>query len=374
MGTIMTNPFAIIGAGIAGASLAYRLARAGREIVVVDDGRPGRATGWTPGGINPLHGPGFPDITAGFYRAAYRLHLEQKDAVRAASGIDFAWHPVDRLFLAKDERQAAVTRAFTEHYEALDGFWARWMEPAEIAKWDKRVGEQWVGGLLTGGNIRLDAERYRLALLDAAARAGARVVTGTVARVDSTAGRIGSIDWGDGSIAVDGLCMAAGFWAGTDVAGWEPGAVVPTSPVSGDLLLVRSADPLPLADISSGLTAIYRHDQDYFWIGGTARRDGPIGTTTDAIERELVAGAASLMPGWTNYNIVGRSSAARPTSTDNLPIVGRAPAFENGWIINGLGGKGILLSVWAADGIARMIEAGGDLPDFAPVAPGRTFG
>jgi glycine/D-amino acid oxidase-like deaminating enzyme len=168
--------------------------------------------------------------------------------------------------------------------------------------------------------------------------------------------------------------MAAGYWAGADIAGWEPGPLVDTGPVTGDLLMVRSADALPLADISSGLTAIYRHDQDYFWIGGTVRRDGPIGTTTDAIERELVEGAASLMPGWTNYSIVGRSSAARPTSADNLPIVGQAPAYENGWIINGLGGKGILLSVWAADGIVRMIDAGGDLPDFAPVAPGRMVG
>lgn len=59
----MSLPFAVIGAGISGASLAYRLAREGREVLVVDDGRPGRATGWTPGGINPLHGPGFPDVT-----------------------------------------------------------------------------------------------------------------------------------------------------------------------------------------------------------------------------------------------------------------------------------------------------------------------
>jgi glycine oxidase len=370
----MSLPFAVIGAGISGASLAYRLAREGRDVLVVDDGRPGRATGWTPGGINPLHGPGFPDITAGYYRDAYRLHLAQKDEVRAISGIDFAWHGVDRLFLARDERQAEATRGFTEHYEALDGFWARWMEPAEIAAWDPRVGRDWVGGLLTGGNIRLDAERYRLALLAAAARSGARVVTGTVASIASSEGRVEAVDWGEGAVPVEGVCMAAGYWAGADIAGWEPGAVVETGPVTGDLLMVRSADALPLADISSGLTAIYRHDQDYFWIGGTVRRDGPIGTTTDAIERELVEGAASLMPGWTDYSIVGRSSAARPTSADNLPIVGRAPEYENGWIINGLGGKGILLSVWAADGIARMIDVGGDLPDFVPVAPGRMVG
>jgi len=367
----LTKPFAIIGAGVSGANLAYRLARAGRKVLVVDDQRPGRATGWTPGGINPLHGPGFPDITAGYYRDAYRLHMEQMADVRSASGIEFGWHGVERLFLAKDERGAQVTRDFTPFYEELDGFWARWMEPTEIAAWDGRIGKDWIGGLLTGGNVRLDAERYRLALVAAAACAGAKVVTGSLKSISASHGRIESIDWGEGPVAIDGLCMAAGCWAGSDVAGWEPGNVVPCGPVMGDLLMVRSADALPLADISSGLTAIYRHDQDYFWIGGTVRRDGPMGQTTDAIVEELVAGALSLMPGWTNYSIVGRSSGSRPTSKDNLPVVGQTPSYENGWIINGLGGKGILLCTWAADLIVRMIDAGGELPEFAPVSPSR---
>ena len=132
----MTDRIAIIGAGIAGACLAYRLALAGREVVVVDDGRPGRATGWNPGGINPLHGPGFPGVMERFYRDAFRLHAEQQSQVRAASGIDFGWRIVERLFLAADEEEAGQLRGLGDFYDALDGFDARWMEPGEIAAWD----------------------------------------------------------------------------------------------------------------------------------------------------------------------------------------------------------------------------------------------
>lgn len=343
-------------------------------MLVIDDQRPGRATSWTPGGINPLHGPGFPYVTAGFYREAYRLHLEQMAEVRATSGIEFGWHGVDRLFLARDERGAEVTRSFIEHYEAMDGFSARWLEPSDIAQWDHRIDSSWVGGLLTRGNVRLDAERYRLALLAAAASAGSRVIGARLTSVTGEKNRVLSVDWGEGPVEVSGLCIAAGCWGGKDIAGWEPGEVVPVRPVMGDLLMVRSADPLPRADVSSGLTAIYRHDQDYFWIGGTVREDGPMGETTDAIVDELKAGARSLMPGWNSYSIVGRSSGARPTSADNLPVVGRAPSYENGWIINGLGGKGILLCTWAADVIMRMMAQEHDLPGLEHVAPGRMAG
>jgi len=54
-----------------------------------------------------------------------------------------------------------------------------------------------------------------------------------------------------------------------------------------------------------------------------------------------------------------------------LPVVGRAPSYENGWIINGLGGKGMLLSAWAAHSLVRMMDAGDDLPEFASVSPSR---
>lgn len=365
------SPISIIGAGIAGAYLAYRLAHAGYSVLIVDDERPGRATGWNPGGINPLHGPGFPGVMETFYRDAYQLHAEQHEHLRAVSGIDFGWRVVDRLFLAKDEQEANELRGYADPYNALDGFWARWMAPTEIVQWDPRIGSSWAGGLLTRGNVRVDAERYRLALLAAAVRLGAQVVSGRLLAVEANGDSIVSVDWGDGKIPISQLCMAAGAWAGTDVAGWSPGNVVPVGPVIGDLLLVQSADAPPLADVSNGLTAIYQHDHDYFWIGGTTRQEGPLGESTEEIERGLLDGARSLMPGWSSPRVASRSSAARPSSADGLPVVGQTPNYRNGWIINGLGGKGILLSAWAAEIIAQMIAADGELSEFAPVSPGR---
>ena len=367
----MADCIAIIGAGISGAWLAYRLAAAGQTVLVIDDERTGRATGWNPGGINPLHGPGFPGVMEDFYREAFEIHSAQYEHIQSASGIDFGWRVVDRLFLASSAAEADQLREHQLHYKLFPGFSGEWLDQAELIGWDSRVAAGWTGGLLTRGNVRVDSERYRLALLTAASAIGAQLITGTLKCVGVNGDRITSIDWGQGRTAVSALCMATGSWSGDAIDGWSPGATVPVSALIGDLLLVRSNATPPLADINHGLTAIYQHEGDCFWIGGTTRREGPLGKTTEEIERRLIDGAQALMPGWAISEVVGRSSAARPSSADQLPIVGRTLNYQNGWIINGLGGKGILLSAWAADCMVRMIRAGEELPELARVSPSR---
>jgi glycine oxidase len=351
--------------------LAYRLARADRPVLVIDDARPGRASSWNPGGINPLHGPGFAGVMERFYREAFQLHVEQHEHVRDASGIEFGWRVVDRLFLAKDEQEVQELRGYTDYYNGLDGFRAQWMDAAAIARWDPRINPSWAGGLMTRGNVRVDAERYRLALLAAATAMGTEVVTARLQAVEASSNRIETVDFGEGRVPVAALCMATGAWSGEKIDGWSPGKTVAVAPAIGDLLFVQ-ADAPPPADVSHGLTAIYHHDGHNFWIGGTTRRKGPLGETTKEIEQELLDGARSLLSGW-SPRLLARSSAARPSSGDDLPVVGQTPNYENGWIINGLGGKGMLLSAWAAQIIVAMIDAGGELPDFAAVSPARSI-
>lgn len=367
----MTAPIAIIGAGISGASLAYRLTRRGHAVLIVDDGRPGRATGWNPGGINPLHGPGFPGPMAPIYHQAHRLHLDQQADVRALSDIDYGWRTIDRLFLAANADEAASLQALAPHYEALDGFSARWMDNGDIARWDERVGPAWIGGLMTRGNARLDAERYRLALIAAATRRGARLVNGRVECVTGVGDRIAGIRWAEGRADISALCMATGSWAEDRIAGWSPGATVMVTPLIGDLLLIKAAGGPPLADVSHGLVALYQHDRDHYWLGGTERTAGPLGDGGAAIRDRLIAGARRLMPGWRSWQIVAQSSAARPATPDNRPVLGRTPAYRNGWVINGGGGKGMLLSAWMAKTLCRMIEKDEDLPEAAPFSPAR---
>jgi glycine/D-amino acid oxidase-like deaminating enzyme len=368
---IVALPIAIVGAGISGACLAWRLAARGLPVVLFDDARTGRATAWNPGGINPLHGPGFPGPMAPVYGEAYRLHCERRVEVEALSGIGFGWQVIDRLFLAQDVDEAGALRRMADHYAAMPGFSARWMEPDELARWDRRIGPHWAGGLMTNGNVRLDTERYRQALVAAAIRRGARLVAARVEAVGSRGDRAVSIRGGGETIEIAGICMATGAWADDPIAGWSPGGTLPVRPLIGDLLMVEAEDG-PAADVGRGLVAIYQHDGRHYWVGGTEREDGPLGPIDPAMRERLIEGIGRLMPGWRSWRVVGEGSAARPVTPDRLPVVGRTPACANGWTINGGGGKGILLSAWLAETLTRMIETGEEPAEAAPFAPARS--
>jgi len=361
----------VVGGGISGASLSYQLARRGHDVLVFDDDRPGRATGWSPGGLNPLHGPGFPGFMAPIYAEAYRLHAGQQQEVRAVSGIDFGWQVVDRVFLASDDKEAAALQSVAGHYEALYGFSARWMGAAALVNWDHRIDPRWTGGLMTHGNARIDAERYRQALLAGARNNGAQIVNATVEAVETRGDRIVSVRSAGDHFALGALCVAVGAWASDAIAGWSPGVTVPIRPLIGDLLLIKAPGDGPKADIGRGLTAIYQHGGDLYWIGGTERTSGPLGAAFGAARKSLIAGANTLMPGWRSWQIVAQSSAARPQTPDHLPVLGRTPAYANGWVINGGGGKGILLSAWLAKQLVTMIETDTEGPGVARFSPAR---
>jgi glycine/D-amino acid oxidase-like deaminating enzyme len=370
----MGGPIAVIGAGIAGASLAWALARRGHDVLMFDDDRPGRATGWSPGGINPLHGPGFPGFMAPIYAQAYRLHADQQAEVQAVSGMDIGWQLIDRLFLAADDEEAAALHAMADHYRALAGFSARWMDVAELARWDDRLDPRWTGGLMTRGNARVDAELYRQALVAGAARHGARLVAGTVDAVETKGDRIVAVRSGTGQFSVSALCVAVGAWAEEAIAGWSPGVTVPVRPLIGDLLLIEASGDGPSADIGHGLTAFYQHKRDFYWLGGTERTSGPLGEADGAARAALIAGAERLMPGWRSWRIIAQSSAARPVTPDRLPVLGRTPAYANGWVVNGAGGKGILMSAWLANRLVGMIENDDAPPDVGGFCQARRMG
>ena len=64
----------VIGAGAAGCATAYYLSAAGVRVTLVESEGVGiRASGWSAGGINPLHG--IPAPIAALAMESYRLHL-----------------------------------------------------------------------------------------------------------------------------------------------------------------------------------------------------------------------------------------------------------------------------------------------------------
>src|ERR1700734_3601423 len=77
----------VIGAGVTGAFCSYFLAQLGATVYLVERGAVGgEASGHNAGGINPLHGPGFPSPLLDLALASMRLHTEMWAATRDLPG------------------------------------------------------------------------------------------------------------------------------------------------------------------------------------------------------------------------------------------------------------------------------------------------
>lgn len=351
-------PYAIAGGGLMGASLAYYLAKIGEPVLLIDDSRVGRASDWNPGGINPLHGPGFPDIMQAIYHQSYDLHCVEQKKINELADIDFNWKVVTRLFLAKDDTEMAALEKSILFYKDMPNFSAELLTSKELVKFDDRISPKLKGGLLTTGNVSIQSENFRLALLAAAKKLGAKVYNGTLTKVISKNEEVKSIEFGFGVTAVTGLCMALGSWDNQNIEGWCPAIQTQIHSVIGDLLFVKSTGRRLEADIGSGINAVYQYDHNHYWIGGTTRKSDTSDECKYRIKDELLSKIKEILPGWNSFHLLSHAWAARPMTKDGLPLLGPTAPYTNAWVMNGGGSKGVLLSLWMGHVMSQMMTTG----------------
>ena len=357
----MSNlPYAIIGGGLMGASLAYHLSASGEKVILIDDERTGRASSWNPGGINPLHGPKFVEDMQEFYRQSYEAHCEEHEKIMRLSGIDFNWKVVKRLFLAKNSDDLRDLEKKAVFYKEMPNFSADLLSTDDLLKLDNRISPNLEGGLITYGNCSLDSEKFRLSLLGASVKLGAKVIKGTLNSVTRKHNILESIMISSSSekIPISGLAMALGSWAGENIIGWSSKFIPKIETLIGDLLMVREHGAPLKMDIGIGLNSVYQHDSHHYWIGGTTRKSGIFGDCPNDIREEMLLKIREIIPGWTSFEIIAQSSAARPISKNGLPLFGPIPDYTNAWIINGGGSKGVLMSLWMGKNLSRMMITG----------------
>ncbi len=64
------------------------------------------------------------------------------------------------------------------------------------------------------------------------------------------------------------------------------------------------------------------------------------------------------MPAMANAQLLKQTACLRPVAPDGLPILGRAPGWENVYLATGAGKKGILLSAAMGKATADLLATG----------------
>ena len=138
----------------------------------------------------------------------------------------------------------------------------------------------------------------------------------------------------------------------------------------GELLLAElSAQDFPL-DVTWRQFGLYHAGAGRFWLGGT-QQHGLDTVPTAAAATTILDGIRELAPSISSSNIIDQRVGLRPASPDGLPILGAMANWNNGYIANGGGVKGVLYSAGMAQSLTRLIAHGGAGPELDLLSPQR---
>lgn len=339
----------ILGQGLAGSALAWRLAERGVSAAVVDRGgvdpagRPS-ASRVAAGLITPVSGKRL-TIAEGFEerwesaRSFYRRVEQEADAELLDE------QPSVRLFINQAEQARFEERSrdarFTRH--------ARLAEPEELPP---ALAAPW-GGFVMRGAARLQVAAFLDTTRSWLERSGRFVLGDLDLKRDVVLGETGVEAPGVG-VSAQRLILCQGHTAVT------PALLnaVRFTPAKGEVLTIEAPTlrndwvvhrGVWIVPDESGAAGRYR-------VGSTNDWDRLDSTPTAAARDELLARLAEA--GVADARVVGHRAAVRPATSDRQPVYGFSPEEPRiGWF-NGLGAKGSLWAPWAADRMAdRVVEA-----------------
>jgi len=363
----------IVGGGVIGLTCAFRLAEAGAEVVVVDASGASGASWAAAGMLAPVSEAGFGEedlvrlnvaAVADFRRLAVTLDQLPGESVglRTEGTLAVAFNGDDKAALARmtDYRSSLGLQSQT-----LTGSATRTLEPFLAANIR--------GGVLAQDDLSVDNRRYVQSLQRAGAARGVATVTGTVATLTRTAGRVSGVLTESGEqLSAGSVVLCAGAQSGR-LTGY------PIHPVKGQILRLRVPERLRAAGpvLTRTVRGVVRGQDVYLVprangevvLGATQEQQGFDTTVTAGGVLELLRNAYELMPISSEFEMLEMRAGLRPGTPDNGPLLGEA---EPGLILaTGHHRNGMLLSASTGVAVAALIAGRPVAAAWVPFGPHR---
>jgi glycine oxidase len=381
-----------VGGGVIGLASAWRAARAGARVCVLERAEPpAGATNVAAGMLAPVG-----ELTFG-ERPLLDLALmsgarwpQFAAEVEAAGGGATGFERCGALHVALDRDEAGELRRKHELQVEL-GLEAEWLTPTACRKLEPGLVPNFVGGVLAADEASVDPRALALALVAALRAAGGEIRTGTevvdglwdgerlagVRTVPSSSQPhvLGNPVGDKGhrvEVWADAVVLCNGAWSGQTA--WLPEEARPAvRPVKGETveLRPREGEGAPASRIvcSERAYLVPRPDGRLI-VGATQEERGFDTVVTAGGVHELLREAYRVLPEVAEMEFFGAVAGLRPGTPDNLPIVGRG-AIPGLVLATGHFRNGILLAPLTADAVAAVL-AGRDLPaEIAPADPNR---
>lgn len=365
----------VIGGGVIGLAVAWRIGATGLGVTVVDPA-PGRGASWAAAGmLAPVGEAHFgEDALTELNLEASRAWPDFARQLEEASGRPVHLRRDGTLLVAGDASDRAATDDILRYRQAL-GLDAARLTARRCRDLEPLLAPGISGGAELAEDHQVDNRLVVEALETACLVNGVSFVGDEVSQVLIDGGRVVGVALGHGgSRSAGAVVVAAGCRSGQ--LGGLPGSVLPpVRPVKGLTLRLRAPDNAPrLRRTVRGLVhgrscyLVPRSDGTVV-VGASVEEAGFDMSVQVRVVAELLDDARRLVPAVDEYAIVDTTVGLRPGSPDNAPIVG--PTAVDGLVVaTGHYRNGILLAPITAHEITRMVTACWAGPSPSPVATG----
>jgi glycine oxidase len=348
----------IVGGGVIGLSCAWRLAKRGARVAVVERGEPGcGATRVAAGMLAPVGELTFgePELLE-LALAAARLYPEFVAELEEASGKSTGYERLGALHVALDRDEAAQLRRVHDLQRSLE-LEAEWLPPRKCRDLEPGLTPSFHGGVFAAGEAAVDPRALTEALLGAARAEGVEVLAGEEVVEGVFEGeRLNGLRTRDRELFVETTVLASGAWSGT--ADWLPEHARPSvRPVKGQVLELRQRDGEPPTRhiLASERVYLVPRSDGRLIVGATVEEMGFDTAVTAGGVHELLREAYRLLPDVAEMELLDSSAGLRPGTPDNLPLVG--PGAIDGLVLaTGHFRNGILLAPLAAQTVADLLS------------------
>jgi glycine oxidase len=364
-----------VGGGAIGLSCAWRAARDGARVAVLERAEPpAGATRIAAGMLAPVGELSFgePELLE-MTLAAAKLYPDFVAELEAASGEPTGYARTGALHVALDPDEAVQLRRVHELQRSLE-LEAEWLAPRRCRQLEPGLTPSFNGGVHAAGEAAIDPRALARSLVAALAGAGAELRTGCEVSGGIFEGeRLAGVRTAAGEeLRADAVVLASGAWAGATEWLPEP-ARPPVRPVKGEVLELRGRDgagaPCERIVCSERVYLVPRPDGRLI-VGATVEERGFDTAVSAGGVLELLREAYRLLPEVAEMELLDAVAGLRPGTPDNLPLVG--PGVIDGLLLaTGHFRNGILLAPLAADAIAAHLAGTAPPAANAPADPAR---
>ena len=396
----MRDGVIIVGAGVAGCSIAYHLARRGITSQIIDrEGIANRASGkawgiwsyppenWSLKGWDvtedrlPMRTDAkflseraqrreYDQRVSDFYWLGYHRLPEAIRELEERGGIDVGYRELPFVWIAFSEEVEEMYREFFSDIRSAGYYEGDWLEPAELQAIFPNMNPQikrQIKGALCLPNFKVEPYKYTLCLAQAAEKMGCTIRSGEVVGFGSRGSRVTSVVLASGTeIEATEVVLAMGPWIG-QATSWL-GKELPVQLSKSQCLRVELPHPFSPYGIYTPKGAIIPEVNNQVLLEASKRLPDVVidfdSSLTEEGKLSAIEMATNLFPEIGNGSVVehrGDLECWAP-GLRLQPVLGRHPEWDNVYLVSRFGPSGIMISLSAGELMAELIARGGQAP------------